>query len=266
MSPQVPKSAAGLPPGFGVTIAIPVYNEEAIITANTKRVLAYLADLEIDCQLLIGSNGSDDDTVALGRELQRQHDEVEFFHLPERGVGRVFREFIARARYPFLISLDMDLSVDLGFIERAAALSGSSAIVVGSKKLGPQQRSLFRRGVSDAFLWCARGLTRLPYDDYSIGAKGFDVAFLREWPTAIDNGSSYVLNLCYAATKSGQRVVSIPVACEDRRTSRFNLPREGIYKFARLFELAIGGVAQPAPLHGSRVSSARALSAAVRRR
>jgi glycosyltransferase involved in cell wall biosynthesis len=230
---------------FGVTVAIPVYNEERIIEANTERLLDYLSSLGIEHQLLIGSNGSVDGTVALGRELQRRHSQVEFFHLPERGVGRAFREFVPRARFPFLVSLDMDLSSDLSFVEDAVALAGSCAIVVGSKKLGPQKRSAIRKMASDAFLWCARRLTGLPYDDYSIGAKAYDVAFLRESGGAIDTGSSYVLDLCHAATLSGYRVVCIPVACEDRRRSKFSLPREGVYKFVRLFQLSVAHARRP---------------------
>jgi len=233
------------PYAVGVTIAVPVYNEERIIEANTERLLAYLATLGIEHQLLIGSNGSVDGTVALGRELQRRHPEVEFFHLPERGVGRAFREFVPRARFPFLVSLDMDLSSDLAFVEEAIALAGSCAIVVGSKKLGPQKRSAIRKLASDTFLWCARRLTGLPYDDYSIGAKAYDVAFLRASADMIDAGSSYVLDLCHVATRTGCRVVCVPVACEDRRRSKFSLPREGIYKFARLFQLSLAHARRP---------------------
>jgi hypothetical protein len=246
---------AHLEPGFGVTVAIPVYNEECIIEPNTERLLDYLATLHVQHQVLIGSNGSVDRTVALGRELQRRHPQVEFFHLPERGVGRVFREFVPRARFPFLVSLDMDLSSDLSFVEQALALAGSCAIVVGSKKLGPQKRSVIRKSASDAFLWCARRLTGLPYDDYSIGAKAYDVVFLRESGDMIDAGSSYVLDLCHSATLAGYRVVCVPVACEDRRRSKFSLPREGVYKFARLFQLSLAHARRPQarhrePLHG----------------
>ena len=229
--------AASIAPGCGITIAIPVYNEAQILVRNVERVLDYVSRLGADCQLIIGSNGSTDDTVSLGETLARRDPRVECFHLEARGVGLAFREFVRRARFPFLVSLDMDLSSDLGFVEDAWRLAGSCDIVVGSKKLGPQRRSLIRKAGSDTFLWAARRLTGLPYDDYSIGAKAYDVAFLRERAGLIDAGSSYVLDLCFAATQAGRRVVCVPVACEDRRASKFSLPREGAYKFARLFQL-----------------------------
>lgn len=225
------------PGPHALTIAIPVYNEEAILVPNTRRLIAFLDARGVEYQIIIGSNGSTDRTCTLGEQLARECPGVDFFHLPERGVGLAFAEFIRRARYPALVSLDMDLSVDLRFITDALPLIGPHAIVVGSKKLASQRRSLFRKAGSDTFLWVARRLMRLPYDDYSIGAKAYDVSFLETHVDGIDRGTSYVLDLCYAAGCEGRTVACVPADCEDRRVSRFNLPSEALYKFRRLFQL-----------------------------
>lgn len=221
----------------GVTVALPVYNEERILVANTRRLMAHLDMLGVPYQILIGSNGSTDATAGLAETLHRADSRIDWFHLPERGVGLAFREFVRRARHPFLISLDMDLSADLVFVNHAVALSATHDIVVGSKKLGPQRRSMVRKAGSDLFLWCARGLVGLPYDDYSIGAKAYRLEFLRSVNEPIDPGSSYVLDLCFAAHLAGRPMTTVPVACEDRRASKFNLAHEAVYKFRRLFGL-----------------------------
>ena len=221
----------------GVTVAIPVYNEEQILFPNTRRLLQYLDSLTVAYQVIIGSNGSTDATVRLGEQLQQCYPGVEFFHLSTRGVGLAFQEFVVRAKFPVLVSLDMDLSANVRFIENVLALAGSHDIVVGSKKLAEQRRSIVRKKGSDAFLWCVRQLTGLPYDDYSIGAKAYSVQFLREFGTSIDDGSSYVLDLCFAARRAGRSIACVPVSCEDQRTSKFNLLEEALYKFHRLFVL-----------------------------
>ena len=101
------------------TVGIPVLNEEAILVPNTERLLHYLDGLGRDYEVIIGSNGSTDSTTTLGVDLSRRFPRVAFFHLPEKGVGLAFREFVRRARHPFLISVDMDLSVDLAFVATA---------------------------------------------------------------------------------------------------------------------------------------------------
>ena len=219
------------------TVGIPVYNEEAILVPNTERLLAYLDRLGREYEVLIGSNGSTDSTTALGIDLSRRFPQVAFFHVPERGVGLAFREFILRARYPLLISVDMDLSIDLDFVKRALILLEDHEIVVGSKKLGKQKRSFVRRVASDTFLRIARVLLGIDYDDYSIAAKGYRVETVRRFAGRINEGSSYVIELCFLTKRAGGRIIQIPVECEDWRKSKFNLLHEAIYKYSHLFGL-----------------------------
>ena len=204
---------------------------------NTERLIAFLDGLGRDYEIIIGSNGSTDSTTALGVDLSRRFRPVTFFHLPQRGVGLAFREFVRRARHPLLISLDMDLTVDLSFVPTALDLLETHDIVVGSKKLGNQSRSLFRRLGSELFLRAVRLLLGIAYEDYSIAAKAFRVATLRRFIDRIDVGSSYVLEICFLTNRTGGRVIQVPVSCEDWRASKFNLLHEAFYKYRHLVEL-----------------------------
>jgi glycosyltransferase involved in cell wall biosynthesis len=219
------------------TIGIPVYNEEAILVPNTERLIAFLDGLGREYEIIIGSNGSTDSTTTLGMDLSRRFHHVSFFHVAERGVGYAFREFVRRAQHPFLVSVDMDLSVELDFIPRAVGLLEEHAIVVGSKKMGNQKRSAFRKFGSDTFLQAVRLLLGLTYDDYSIAAKAFRVDVLRRYVDVIDSGSSYVLEICYFTKRAGGTIVQVPVSCEDWRASKFNLLHEAVYKYAHLIRL-----------------------------
>ena len=219
------------------TIGIPVYNEEAILVSNTERLLAFLDELGREYEIIIGSNGSTDSTTAIGIDLSRRFGHVSFFHIPERGVGLAFREFVARARYPLLVSQDMDLSVDLSFIPEALALLDTHDIVVGSKKLGHQKRSWLRKFGSDTFLRIAKLLLGMDYEDYSIAAKAYRMDVLKRFIDRINIGSSYVIEICYLTQRSGGRVIQIPVSCEDWRASKFNLLHEALYKYTHLVRL-----------------------------
>ena len=219
------------------TVGIPVYNEEAILVPNTERLIAFLDGLGREYEVLIGSNGSTDSTTALGADLSRRFRQVTFFHLPERGVGLAFREFVRRARQPLLVSVDMDLSIDMTFVPQALELLEMNDIVVGSKKMGNQQRSAFRKLGSDTFLRIAHVLLGLPFDDYSIAAKAYRVENARLFMDRINEGSSYVLEMCYLTKLAGGRITQIPVSCEDWRTSKFNLLHEALYKYSHLVQL-----------------------------
>lgn len=219
------------------SVFIPVLNEESILVDNVEKLLEFLRGLGKTFELIVGSNGSDDATPALGAELARRHAEVSFFHLPQRGPGRAFAHAIGLVTSDRLVTLDMDLSTSLDFVPRALKLLDSHAVVVGSKRQGRQERSLTRILGSGSYIICARLLLGMPYEDYSIGSKGFQVSLLRRYAAAVDWNTAYVGNLIYCAHRAGLPVIEIPVTCHDTRTSRFRLSHEGLYRFAWLGRL-----------------------------
>lgn len=227
------------------TVGVPVYNEEELIEQNTLRLLDFLRPLKTPFEVIIGSNGSSDRTVELGRGLARRHPEVRFFHLPERGVGRAFRRFVAESRHDLLISLDMDLSIDMNFVTQALELLKTYDIVVGSKKTGSQNRSVIRMAASTLFVNCAKRLLDLDYADYSIAAKAFRRSLVQRHEYLIHEGTAYVIDMVYYVKRDGGRVIQIPVHCEDHRKSKFNLIHEGFYKFYNLGRLWVQRDAAP---------------------
>ena len=103
----------------GLTVFVPVFNEEGLLTENTNRLHKYLESLKIPYEIIIGSNGSTDRTVQIAGELCHRHPEIRMFHLAEKGVGRAFKEGVKIASYDRMITVDMDLSINLGFISEA---------------------------------------------------------------------------------------------------------------------------------------------------
>ncbi|MEW5722570.1 MAG: glycosyltransferase family 2 protein [Thermodesulfobacteriota bacterium] len=221
----------------GLTVIIPVLNEADILEDNTRLLVGYLERLGRPFEVIIVSNGSTDGTEALGRRLAGQFKTVRFLTLPEKGVGRAFALGVREAGFDLIVSLDMDLSIDLGFIPRAADLLDDYQIVVGSKKMGSQARTFWRKAGSTAFILTARALLGLSFKDYSIAAKAYHREVLLRYLDRIDHGTSYVLDIIYHTLAHGGRALEIPVHCEDFRASKFNLLREALYRFHHLFRL-----------------------------
>ena len=131
----------------------------------------------------------------------------------------------------------MDLSVDLNFIRRANNLLMDYDLVVGSKRMGAQERSFMRKLASALFIFCAMILLGMSFDDYSLAAKAYKKKILEGCLDKIDRGTFYVVEvLCYAS-RSNCMTVQIPASCHDDRKSKFNLLNEGVYRFGKLFKL-----------------------------
>lgn len=220
-----------------LSIFIPVYNEEDLIEKNTEKLIQYLDTLHTPYEIIIGSNGSTDRTPELGFKLQGQFKNVHFFHIDRKAPGAAFRKGVLLASYQNIISVDMDLSVDLNFIRVANRLLSEFDLVVGSKRMGVQKRSLFRKFASASFIFCSMILLGLSFDDYSLAAKGYKRKVLEGCLDRIEGGTFYVIEILYYAVCNHYITVQIPAPCEDSRTSKFNLFHEGIYRFFKLFKL-----------------------------
>jgi glycosyltransferase involved in cell wall biosynthesis len=221
-----------------LTFILPAYNEEAILAANIDRLRAFLKECGIvEYELILVSNGSTDRTVEIARACAERCADLTVIELSRRGVGLAFKEGVRHTRYERLISLDLDLTIDLGFIESAAALLGQVHLVIGSKQVGSQQRSWVRRLASATFIACTRMLLGLRFTDYSIGAKAYRKSVIEPYLPYLADGSAYVLQLMAWRAWAGSPIAEVPVQCEDYRKSRFNLLHEGIYRFGSLVPL-----------------------------
>ena len=223
----------------GLTVFIPVYNEESLLGPNIERLLRFLNGLDIRYEILVGSNGSDDRTVSILAEISGCLPELRWFHLPEKGVGAAFREAVLRAEFDRIVTVDMDLSIDLNFIKKGYALLEDHDMVVGSKLTGKQHRSWMRCAASNLFIQIAKRLLHMDFHDYSIAAKAYRKEMVSQYLNGIDKHTFYVVNIVYRATRAGYRLKEIPVSCVDLRESRFNLIHEGFYKFGNLFRLCL---------------------------
>lgn len=219
----------------GLSVIIPVYNEEDIIVENTGRLIEFLDRLNKPYEIMICSNGSTDSTVERGESLQKKYPKkVKFLSIKRRGVGLAFKKAMKSSSFVKNVSIDMDLSTDLDFIPRCIELLDELDLVVGSKKTGSQERPFFRRFMSNSYISLVKTLLGLDFSDYSIGAKGYKKNKISEYLDRIDYGSSYVVEIIYLLQRDRGKIKQIPVFCHDTRKSKFNLFHEILYRFKNL--------------------------------
>ncbi|MBU2489455.1 MAG: glycosyltransferase family 2 protein, partial [Proteobacteria bacterium] len=187
----------------GLTIFVPVYNEEDILVENTDRLAACLSELagSPPFEIILGDNGSTDRTPALAASLSEKDPRVRWFSLPEKGVGAAFVRGVSLASYPAFITVDMDLSIDLAFIPAALELLKTHDIVIGSKICGQQKRPFHRKFASNLFIRLAGVLLDLPFQDYSIAAKGWRTEVARRYLALVDDLTFYVVRMVHQAKR-----------------------------------------------------------------
>ncbi len=222
-----------------LSILIPLYNEEQTLIAGVRQLLRFLRQEGIDAEILLGCNGSTDATAVIGRMLEGAlPGHVRFFQIPDRGhLGHIFRIAAEMAVSPFMVTVDVDMSVGTDFIRTALDLLKNHQIVVGSKLSGSQDRSAVRNAGTGLYALCAQVLLGLPYDDYSPGAKGYRLESVRPLLEGVSDDTGYVLDLLCEAGHAGLKVATVPIICRDFRKSRFNLIELGVGRFFHLFQV-----------------------------
>src|SRR3989338_2117599 len=181
------------------TIVIPVYNEEELIVRNTEKLIKYLEKTGKNFEIILVDNGSIDRTPELGRELEKKYTGIfKILFIREMGhVGFAFRKGVKNSSSNKIISLDMDLSIDMNFVPKCLSLLDENSIVIGAKKVGKQKRQWYRIFASNIFIWLVKVLLGLEYEDYSMAAKGFKKKDVMKYLKYIDKGSAYVFELVY---------------------------------------------------------------------
>jgi dolichol-phosphate mannosyltransferase len=113
---------------------MPAYNEEAGIQAAVAEAREALAGLDLECEILVVDDGSDDRTAPLVRELSSLWPEVRVIrHDRNRGYGAALRTGFLHSQFSLVAFTDADGQFYLEDLERLLPLADGSPIVAGRR-------------------------------------------------------------------------------------------------------------------------------------
>ncbi len=94
-----------------VSVVIPCYNEEKIISSTYERIKSKLEELGCNYEILLGSDGSTDGTNELINQIGLEDKHVEIIILDQnRGMGYMLRKLFEGSKGDVIIQMDADLS------------------------------------------------------------------------------------------------------------------------------------------------------------
>lgn len=131
-----------IPPGFKLSVVIPVYNEERWLAELVRRVQA----VEIPKELILVNDCSKDGTPAILAQLEKQYDNVRVFHQPKNmGKGAALREGFKHCTGDVVIVQDADWEYDPAEFPKLIQpiLDGRADVVIGSRFIGESHRVLY---------------------------------------------------------------------------------------------------------------------------
>lgn len=214
-----------------VTIVIPVYNEEGILSASIADLTEKLSSdpmWEDTYEILLSENGSTDRTVEVAHELMERHPELRLLRNPQPNYGLAMRNGILDARGEIVICDEIDLC-DTDFYVRALREIRERGfdLVVGSKAL---DRSRDRRpGYRKLATFVLNSMLRIFLGFHGTDTHGLK-AFRRERLLAVIDrcvvekdlfASEFVIR----AERMKFRMTEIPVTVVEKRPPSINLAK-----------------------------------------
>jgi glycosyltransferase involved in cell wall biosynthesis len=130
-----------IPPGFRLSVVIPVYNERRWVRELVRRVRA----VPIPMEIVIVDDASTDGTRDVLRELEEVPDVHVFYQARNQGKGAALREGFRHVHGDVVLVQDADLEYDPGEYFRLIQpiIDNRADVVYGSRFIGESHRVLY---------------------------------------------------------------------------------------------------------------------------
>ena len=120
-----------------ISIVLPCYNEEAILSANINVIVSYLESksFKYDWELVIINDGSKDKTGEIANEFSNQNNNIRVIHHPTNlNLGNALKTGFKNAKGDIIVVMDIDLSYSVEHIEKLVdkLVATSSDIIIAS--------------------------------------------------------------------------------------------------------------------------------------
>jgi len=214
-----------------VDVVVPVYNEEAQLASNVRRLRSYLdRDFPFAAIVTIVDNGSTDATPVIAANLSTELDGVRVLHLQNKGRGRALRAAWSMSEADVVVYTDVDLSTSLDALLPLVAplLSGHSDLSIGSRLARGAHvvRGAKRELISRSYNMILRAALRNDFSDAQCGFKAARTDVVRRLLPLVDDESWFFdTELLVLAERSGMRIHEVPVDWVDDPDSRVNIAK-----------------------------------------
>ncbi len=204
-----------------VSVIVPVYNEEKIIAANSKKISEFLQQKCFEFEILLCNNGSTDSTLEKAEELAKKDKRFVAESVGKKGIGLAVKKGFSAASFENIVFFPIDISFNLSFITQAIELLNEKKadIVIGSKgaKGSRVKRPFARKIYSFCYGLLLNLLFGLKISD-TTGTLAFKKSRTKSALLSAKSEDAFVAaEFLINAKKQGLKITEIPVTVHDLR-------------------------------------------------
>lgn len=234
-----------------VGIVVPAYNEAVRLPKTLARLNEYLGAQSYDWKVVVISDGSTDDTVAIVQDFATKHPQFSVVaSTPNRGKGYVIRLGMTTVDADLLLFSDADLAAPIEEIEKLLPkISEGYAVAIGSRPLKESRLEIrqpkFREYAGRAFNKAVQMLAIKGIHDTQCGFKLFTRECAQDvFKRCTLDGFSYDFEALMIARDLGYRIAEVPIRWAHQEGSKVRFLRDGTRMLLDLVRLRMKGKAR----------------------
>ncbi len=210
---------------LALSIVLPAYNEQARLPYTLSEIEAYICREQLDCEVLVVDNGSQDATSAVVQQAARTFPRLRLLRTDRRGKGLAVRTGCLAAHGEAVLFADADLSWAVEELSRFVGLIGEATpVVIGSREgLGARRigEPSYRHLMGRVFNHVVQTLAVPGIEDSQCGFKAFRVDAARAiFRRQKIDGFGFDVEVLFLARQLGYPVRVVPLRWEHKANSR----------------------------------------------
>ena len=214
-----------------ISIVMPAFNEGDALNETLPELYNYLKSLSSSFEIIIGDDGSTDNTKQIVTAFAKKHKNVRYVGYPvNQGKGHALSMAFETAKGNIHGFIDADLSIDKTLIGEEIGLLNHADIVIASKHAhGAKIAYPFARTcASYGFSLMTRMLLGLPVSDPQCGCKMFKANVLKSiLPLVKTKGFLWDTEVLVRAHRNHYKIQEIPARVKaDTRKSKVHMFRD----------------------------------------
>lgn len=231
----------------GLSLIIPVYNEEKHIENTVSTVENYFNKKKFDYEILLVDDGSKDNSVDVIKKLLKKDKIKLFSNGVNKGKGFSVRHGIGEAKKDIICFMDADMPYPIEDIENFLSALKNCDVVIGSRALPNSiveaHPTWYRRILGRVFHIVTLFLVGVKNKDTQCGFKGFkNEAAKKIFSKQKINGFGFDAEVLYLANKYGFPVKEVPIRLykmHSFKESRLNPVFDSIKMFLDLCKIKL---------------------------
>ncbi|MHA1344747.1 MAG: glycosyltransferase family 2 protein [Promethearchaeota archaeon] len=192
----------------GVSIIIPVYNEENNISKTIRKVKKNMDNEKIPYEIIVVNDGSTDNTT---KNASRTSAKL-INHPYNKGYGAALKTGILQSKYNYVMFFDADAEHNASDITRLLKYINNFDMVVGAR---PKLKNFRMLGkiILEPFASYIAGI-KIP--DINSGFRIIKKDIVKEFMDILPNSFSFTTTITLAALKTGYTVKYVPISIGKR--------------------------------------------------